>query len=424
MLPTPSTPPTEDSAEAVDAHIAATLAIGWNYPTPPSSSTAHLSPVVPAGHSYVLATPMSNHSSGLGERADLEDGPDSPHLGDEDQDMSEGGAALSIDLSLEGALLMSPSHAQELNAEMDMLDAEVMGQDNLDELFLNGNHHQSTMVAEPPFYFSAPIHGPSHLLQPSEDFDDDMLYDEFEPAEAINLPTAMLEVSQQLEHLQDAPENVDFIGVPDPQHDLVADHSISPPPFPTLSSTAAGSSLEQAQENFVSLIVASSITPQAVGLAGLGLPSVPHPGGHGGWTAPPGTDVLMSNQSHQTVVSHLNNQDLFWDDPVSEADQPEVDDQFNLSLVDFLYTWGRTSSREHEPSRKSSRGPALPAILRQRSLRDLEPVERTDLQGESCDIQRINWLELGVSRLEAKQMRQQTYKNYTNLRLPAQWHVS
>jgi hypothetical protein len=123
----------------------------------------------------------------------------------------------------------------------------------------------------------------------------------------------------------------------------------------------------------------------------------------------------------QQFASHFAIVDFALDD-VSEADQTEVEDQSNLSLSEFLYNWG-TTSLNNEESKRRPRGPDLPELYKQRAETPA-PVHRADLQGERCDIQRINWEKLGISRLEARQMRRQTYKNYTNLRFSPQWHVS
>lgn len=101
--------------------------------------------------------------------------------------------------------------------------------------------------------------------------------------------------------------------------------------------------------------------------------------------------------------------------------QDNMDDQINLSLAEFLYNWAQSTLRE-EDAKKRPRGPTIVAVESQRELKSTEPLMRSDLRGERCDIQRINWAEMGVSRLEARQMRRQTYKNYTNLRLSFQGH--
>jgi hypothetical protein len=132
----------------------------------------------------------------------------------------------------------------------------------------------------------------------------------------------------------------------------------------------------------------------------------------------------MPPQALQPTIPHpflSNFPTALWENS-SDTDPNEVDDQSNLGLGEFLYNWGVSTSLSEE-SRKRSRGPALPALYRQRSEK-LLPVQVSDLQGDRCDIQRINWKELGVSRLDARQMRRSTYRNYTNLRFSHQWHVS
>jgi hypothetical protein len=114
--------------------------------------------------------------------------------------------------------------------------------------------------------------------------------------------------------------------------------------------------------------------------------------------------------------------DIFLD-VILEADQPEVEEQRNLNLEDFLTQWARATTWDEDPRKRSS-GPLYPAILDQRDVQYLQPIERRDLQGERCDIQRLNWEKLGVSRREARQARQQTYSNYTNMRRSVLLHVS
>lgn len=429
MLPTlSSTPPPHDDLEVVDAHISTTPSIGWAYPSPSSSSSSSSSfaeplspPVTHPGHSHAPASSSVSAAPQVGISP-------TAHSIDEDQDMSEGGVPLSMGVDLGHALAASPDHVQQLYAEMDMLDAEIMEQTNLDELFLGANNQPATTTPETSSFLTLSMPAPPQPLLSSDDFDDDMLYDEFEPAEASTGPAAMLEVSQQLEHLQGAHEIVDFLGIAGTQHDNVADHSISPLLLP-IQSPAGFDGLDGPTQEHIALLLGISISlpnPQAAGSA-LALQSVLHLSDNGSLIVSAELDILAPDQGDEDAVSHVNGVDMSWDDSASEADQPAVDDQFNMGLVDFLYTWGRSSSLEESSygsAKKSGRGPTLPAILRQRSLRGLEPMVTSDLQGDMCDIQRINWNELGVSRLEAKKMRKRTYKNYTNLRLPSQWQVS
>ena len=391
MLPTPSTSPSHDAVEMVDAESDAAPSIAWDafWPTLLATQDGHGEP-----HSLPAAT-ASSLVDGDAPHPDL--GLQSPHLTDEDQDMSEGGAPLF----------------------------EAANQASLDELL---GEEPLVTAPDPPSLISSPHLPPPYPVLPLGDFDDDMLYDEFEPAEAASLPTSMLEVSQQLEHLQGAHESVDFLGIAGVQHDNVADHSIPPLLLPTQSFISFESSEEPSQVDVASSMDASSLNPQVVGLA-LGLPGVLHPGGHEGFAASAGEDASAPNQSHEvTTPHHLITLEISWDDDdISDADPFEVDDQFNLSLVDFLYSWARNSAHEDGTygfSRKTAKGPSLPAILRQTNPGELQPLTRSDLQGDRCDIQRINWEGLGVSRTEAKKMRKRTYKNYSSLRLPTQWQVS
>lgn len=409
MLPTPSTPPSRDDAEVIEVNSGAALSTPWGYPSPSSSTPPLSPPVAQAGHSHALAS----SSPVASEAHQLDYGLQSPQLTDEDQDMSEGGVPLSLGLAEEDVMSMSPQNASELQAEMGILDAEVIGQAGLDELYLGSHSQDLTLATGPPFILSAS----SQISdQPSVDeFEDDMLYDELEPAEASNGPAAMMEVSLQLEHLQGAHEIVDFLGGAVIQHGNAADHSIPPPLLPTQSSAGFESSEEPFEED----------AAQAAGLA-LASPGLLYPGGHGGIPTSAGAGSSAPNQGDQIAVSHVHDLEMQWDDNVSEADEPSVEDQDNLCFVDFLHAWERTYSHGHglhSLSKKTARVPTLPAILRQTVPKGLEPVVTSDLQGDACDIQGINWKELGVSRLEANKMRKRTYKNYTNLRLPAHWQV-
>jgi hypothetical protein len=409
----PLTPPIEPFesfdafAEAIDSENGVTLTGSNHYTVQQQSS---------------IATPISNINMGLDsmdDRSEMGERSDSQDLSDEDQDMSDGGAELS-----NGApLTMTVSHAEELNAEMDMLDAEIMGHDNVNVLLHNG-HYQSTMGNDIPFYYSEPFHGheqPAHL---SEDDFYGMMDDVLTlgvapapdpPATISGLPVVMSELSQQLQHIQDGQEHADLTSVQDAQTGTL-DNSISPLPFLSLSSfVGTGSSLNLPSED-----------------SSPGYQQILYPLELAGATPSPAEDGLVISQTHQIshsenalLVSYLPPSDTNWDDDflASETDQIEVEDQFNLSLGDFLYTWGRTMSREEEPRRRT-RGPVLPAVSRQRDLKDLDPIELCDLQGDKCDIQRIDWKELGITRLEAREMRRQTYKNYTNLRASHRLHVS
>lgn len=97
--------------------------------------------------------------------------------------------------------------------------------------------------------------------------------------------------------------------------------------------------------------------------------------------------------------------------------QTQVDSQLNMNLGDFLSDWATTVPRR-VPGHSKKGVPSQAAITSHILARDLMPMRRCDLQGDDCDIQRIDWKDLGVTRLEARQRRRATYKNYTNLIYP------
>lgn len=107
-----------------------------------------------------------------------------------------------------------------------------------------------------------------------------------------------------------------------------------------------------------------------------------------------------------------DNMDPFNAPPANEV---QVDDgQNNMSLSDFLFRWSLTIRSE---SRKANRGPRLER-LREFGTSMPAEVKRTDLRGERCDIQGINWKKLEVKRRDARRMRIASYKNYHNLTPP------
>lgn len=406
MLPNPPTLLNEYSTEAIESEDnGVTLPLGPSeYPV----QQTHPS----------IAKPLSDVNMGLegqDEKSDMEDRSDSYEdtPSDEDTDMSDGGAALT----------MTMSHAEALNAELDMLDAEVMGSDNLVGLLMD-NHYQPTIIEDLPFSYYSYHQDPQEFTQMSGVYEEDIMDNELGPGPATlpNLPVAMSAVSQQLQYIQDEQGHAAFTNITDAQHAGPQDNSTSPSLFHTSFYTIPLNFWGGPQGNFVSLADISTANQPPVTM---GSQNAPHVWDTEGWTPSPAMDVILVSSQGQLSASHFPSSDAIGldDDEITDADQDPVDDQFNLSLAEFLYNWAHSSLRE-EDAKKRARGPTLPAVERQREMKNTGPMTRSCLQGERCDIQSINWAELGVSRSEAKQMRRQTYKNYTNLRFHLQWHVS
>ncbi|KAH8603068.1 hypothetical protein B0O99DRAFT_588118 [Bisporella sp. PMI_857] len=346
-----------------------------NILTPPTEHSYHATyepgPTVPIHIGIAVEdTMLSPTSMGNGGISEERIG----HIS-EDEDMSEGGVELSSSPYGE-PLAMTLSHAQALNNELDMLDAELMGPENMADML---NEQFSNGYGQPIFHPDMP-HAQGLLSMPNL------------PVQPSDLPTAMSNLSQQLQQIQTEQEHGEFEAFPDAQH-LAENTGVSGNVVPFMSQQyeldmSLSASMEEGNEDGAGQISLPLLNQNAVQVTTM-------PG--------PNLDGLDFPSS-----------DIFLD-VILEADQPEVEEQRNLNLEDFLTQWARATTWDEDPRKRSS-GPLYPAILDQRDVQYLQPIERRDLQGERCDIQRLNWEKLGVSRREARQARQQTYSNYTNMR--------
>jgi hypothetical protein len=375
-----------------------------------------------------FATPVSSVNMGLDER------PDSRDTSDEDQEMSDGGAPLTMTLS----------HAEQINAEMDILDVEIMGQDNLNELLLE-NHLPPTLEDALPNNGSSsgqgepspgPLNDPNHAL--NEIYIQGM---------GASIPNTMSAVSLQLQYLQEQhiqeeshlaeQEHADPVEEADDHNPtLISTSSIPLPSLLTVGAEAGVMAASQAGPHSANVslveIVTSSNSQVSVGA----------PNSLQAWTtedstpssalsvvAPlpsqqsislePGGDLMAHAQAGPPGFPNEGGSDL---DFLMDADGDEVHDSRNHNLVEFLYHWNQLFAR-NEDSRRRPKGPAIPVLVRHRSEK-LAPMYRSDLRGDECDIQHIDWTELGVSRVEARQMRRHTYRNYVSTPQRPVFHVS
>lgn len=234
MLTSPSTTSSQDSSAAgnaltVAADLSAAVASSHQHHHGSATASSSSAPLSPHGHGHhhghhhdhdhALAAATSEHPD---RDADL----DPPLFADEDQDMSEGGVPLS-DLYHDDLLLTLPP-----SSELAMLSTQVLLPLNpidLDDFFAHAHHYHAAHNGPPP-YASAT----AQVLEPAGDFDDeddDDLYDDFEsPPEGTHLLTAM-QVSQELELLQDIHDNGGFLFGADGPPDIDAEHSTPPSLF-------------------------------------------------------------------------------------------------------------------------------------------------------------------------------------------------
>lgn len=332
---------------------------------------------------------------------------------DEDQDMSDGDVILAT----------TSSHDEPLNSELDAIDSEIMGPENMEALFLESNIQSNLNYHNTPFHY--PPHSAQYFPDEYSDYleqaDEGMLNGSLPAApDTASLPEAMSQVSEQLQHIQDGQAHGGFgDGLEEQQAHFHQENSIESLPLPFSPNFDAEISEELPQSNFVSMFDVSTFNPPAVAV---GSTNAPHLWDTEGWTPSPATDVISSHDHEGHFLFSSSQAATGDDDATSEADQNEVDEQFNLSLWDFLLRWD-ISFPTNGNSKKLPRGPDI-ASVREQHMNKPRTIQISDLNGEKCDIQGINWDELRVSRLAARQMRRQTYKNYTNLRITVQRHVS
>lgn len=97
----------------------------------------------------------------------------------------------------------------------------------------------------------------------------------------------------------------------------------------------------------------------------------------------------------------------------------------NHNLPDFLRYWAYQSNSAWHGinSRERGRYPWTARISAQMT-RNVSNVGYNDLAGDRCDVQGIDWEDLGVTRSEARERRLNTYKNYVNIPDSDRWQVS
>ncbi|KAG5932815.1 hypothetical protein E4U53_001172 [Claviceps sorghi] len=89
---------------------------------------------------------------------------------------------------------------------------------------------------------------------------------------------------------------------------------------------------------------------------------------------------------------------------------PAIPGSENLGLVDFLHHWAQQGSHAHT---HRSRPPHLHQVVKQaRSI--VNEINYSDLNGDCCDFQALNWTAMDTTRNAARIRRYLTYKNYVN----------
>jgi hypothetical protein len=382
MLQNPLTPPYEDSTAT-------------SYDTDNAVQTATESVAESPLANAMISTPMSNISRHETPGMDGENPNDS---NDEDQDMADGGAILTT----------AHAHSEQHDTGLVHLQPELYGvEDHMNGVEAEQLYGLDSGSTSPSFTTPTTVHIESisedmsyNNQENSSDILDVIMEVDPPPAaqESPSLPTALSAVSLQLQHLQDGLDHAEVDMATDDQDGSFANTSnqslplFSTSPFASLAVPSASLATGASSHMDVS--------------AAVGIQSLLHSENPGHMTV---SNVTMSPPISEDAVPFVDIADN-----VSDADQDDVEDHYNLSLGEFLYNWARSGA--HSDQQRKRKVPQLSSVIKQRELRPLVPVRRSDLQGELCDIQRINWAELGVSRREARQMRMRLYNNYRNVR--------
>lgn len=330
----------------------------------------------------------------------------------------------------DGAVLlpMTASHAEQINAEMDIIDSEVMGTHNL-AMIATENHLQPVPASDD--YMVDYTDYAEFEQHESLSLDEDLMFGPDvqswtgndihggyidQDAPLSNVPNGLTEVTQQLQHIQDGQDQTEVTtstnhhgGNHDP-----SSYSIFSPPSTFLSPGGHSSHLGSGHTSISFQSPISSI------------PYTPDAPLHTGHWASIGNVAHVLYQVYEPDDNGSSDEDDIYNEEsfdmgISDANYLQVEDQHNLSLGDFLFSWGYAASRNSSPKKKR-RGPRLDSV---NDLRASKPqrIRYDDLKGEKCDFQGIDWRKLEITRNEARKMRMATYKNYVNLKTPS-WHVS
>ncbi|KAK4190544.1 WD40-repeat-containing domain protein [Podospora australis] len=301
------------------------------------------------------------------------------------------------------------------DAEGDHEDADYSTDEEYDEYYDSSfqgqlhhypphSHHHHLQQHLQPFPTQLGSYHQLHMVDYTSDDLGDMSDDD-----AGTPLVSVLEVANLLAH---------NMGMNDPSEteedrDLSGQENIEPPPEPGLQEVEIEVDSEgSVQESSDSEVDAPTpITPgqapaaMIVDYAGIYPnptipPPVPNPpvgGPHGEFT------VGWSDGVHPVALSNPN---------------PATLGSSNYGLSDFLHHWARQSRMLQGLARGRSPWPA--------KIDDISCSERTkvsydDLQGDGCDLQGIDWDELGVGRKDARERRLLTYNNYVNIPDSDRW---
>ncbi|KAF7559709.1 hypothetical protein G7046_g4449 [Stylonectria norvegica] len=143
------------------------------------------------------------------------------------------------------------------------------------------------------------------------------------------------------------------------------------------------------------------------------------------------TDTILAgiwtptfNPTAPTAPHQAPQEDMFEpiDEPVLLSNpNPMMLGSENLGLIDFLRNWAHMARlMPPPPSERKLKVPSLPSI-REQAILPVDEVGYEDLDGDFCDLQGVNWKDMGTTRRDARERRYLTYRNYVNKEGSDKW---
>ncbi|RKF76658.1 WD repeat-containing protein [Golovinomyces cichoracearum] len=329
---------------------------------------------------------------------------------------------------------MPISRARILNAELDAIDAEIMGEENMESL------RDNVQVAEDEYDYEE-----THNLDPD-----------------IPLNSQWSEDGNQSSTLQDrSPEQIIHVTASRRQHQMSSISGSNPLSInseelqfqdeenqQTITQERGDEiSRQSIQPNisarFNQQPIASNVPLTGTNLAGVSQLMPPFPPNPSINPLPPAANrpappQILSMDVTPTLISlEPSNAARSIEYPESDNDLAPVRvgnnnipienlmafythqmiNQANYDLYNTLRHWCEEASRLDPKYLKNIRSPSVSAV---ESLWFVTPevVQRADLRGERYDYQGINWKALGVFRDDARDRRRKIYRNYNTIRYP------
>ncbi|KPM39926.1 hypothetical protein AK830_g6598 [Neonectria ditissima] len=131
-----------------------------------------------------------------------------------------------------------------------------------------------------------------------------------------------------------------------------------------------------------------------------------------GWGTPPDQQQVPQPEPPEYDPSD--------DDILLSNPNPTMFGGDNVSLMEFLRRWANDSHASPTSPAQRVFAPSLHGI-REQASRHIEEVRYSDLRGDYCDMQGLDWVAMETTQERARERRFLTYKNYVNIPGTDKW---